>query len=133
MNRWKKFLIRWKDAIAAARTVLKVRKSGEMGCLALTLDDELRDNRFWLAKRDYENQLMQKCIIDGITEGKSPCEWCEEREECAHAECMKKGCDGWWLRFLTEEEEKACEQRAAESSPEEAAEQPAGADADAED
>lgn len=133
MSRWKKFLIRWKDAFAAARTVLKVRKSGEMGCLALTLEDELRADRYWLSKRDYENQLMQKCIIDGITEGASPCWWCEEREDCEHKEHMKGGCGDWWLRFLTEEEERACEQRAEAGGEEAAAEQPARADEDAED
>ena len=107
-----------REQIAATRMIHQVRKSGETGKLALVLEDELVDNRVWLAKRDHENQLMQQCIF-GMMDGKSPCAWCEDFKECrTHAEeeglnmeeC--KGCKDWFLRFLTEEEEKACEQRA---------------------
>lgn len=122
----KNFFTRMKEQIAVARLVRQVRKSGETGKLALVLEDELLDNRSWLAKRDMENQLMQQCIF-GMMEGKSPCGWCEDLKECAKAERVPsgygrtRGCENWFLRFLTPEEEKACEQRAAEKRAEDSA------------
>ena len=106
-------MIHWiKEAIDAATTIRQVRKSGETAKLALVVEEELIDSRNWLAKRDYENQLMQQCII-GTTRYESICDFCEEKAECKKEALGKKGCDGWWLRFLTKEEETACEQRAA--------------------
>jgi len=115
-----------REQIAAARMIRLVRKSGETGKLALVLEEELVDNRVWLAKRDHENQLMQQCIF-GMIEGKSPCEWCEDFKECSalskneqpYGFRFGKGCKDWFLRFLTEEEEKTCEQRATAQSAEE--------------
>ena len=115
-----------REQIAAARMIYLVRKSGETGKLALVLEEELVDNRVWLAKRDQENQLMQQCIF-GMMEGKSPCEWCEDFKECGKLPNDEKlsgffagcGCKDWFLRFLTEEEEKTCEQRATAQSAEE--------------
>ena len=121
MTTWKKFFTRWRDAVSAARTVLAVRKRGVEEPLAIIPDDELRRERIWLASRDYENQLMQQCILS-MTQGKAPCEWCEENAECTRMERYHHGCDGWWLRFLTEEEMTKCEQRAEEGGSEEAAE-----------
>lgn len=113
------------EQIAAARMIRLVRKSGETGKLALVLEEELVDNRVWLAKRDHENQLMQQCIFS-MMDGKSPCEWCEDFKECQALPMgqkvpgflSKKGCKDWFLRFLTEEEEKTCEQRATAQSAE---------------
>ena len=115
-----------REQLAAAWLIRNVRKRGEKGKLALVLEEELLDNRAWLAKRDMENQLMQQCIF-GMMEGRSPCEWCEDYRECSEKTpesaphgCSEKtpesaphGCRDWFLRFLTKEEEEACEQRAA--------------------
>lgn len=111
-------MIHWiKEAIAAARVIRQVRKSGETEKLALVQEAELKDSREWLAKRDYENQLMQQCIA-GMIEGRSPCWWCEECKECKRKEHMSpKGCKEWWLRFLTEQEERRCIARAATPGP----------------
>jgi hypothetical protein len=100
-----------KEAIAAAREIRRVRKSGITEKLALVAEDEIVDNRQWLAQRDWENQLMQRCIA-WMIEGRSPCWFCEECKECKRKEHMKKGCDGWFLRFLTDEEVRKCRARA---------------------
>lgn len=39
-------------------------------------------------------------VIDGMIAGRSPCDWCEDQQECqlqAHAD--GKGCDMWMLAF----------------------------------
>lgn len=100
-----------KEAIAAAREIRRVRKSGITEKLALVDEAELKDNRSWLAQRDYENQIMQQCI-DGMIAGRSPCWWCEECKECKQPQHMKKGYDGWFLRFLTDVEKLKCDVRA---------------------
>jgi hypothetical protein len=102
-----------KEAITAARVIRQVRRSGETEKLAIVQESELQDMRLWLAKRDHENQLMQACIIGG-TKYISPCNWCEENKDCTREQHGGKGCDGWWLRFLTEEEEKSCAERSNE-------------------
>lgn len=103
-----------REAIAAAKVIRQVRKGGETAKLALVQESELQDMRQWLAKRDYENQLMQQCIIGG-TNYISPCNWCEEdKEGCTREQHGKRGCKDWWLRFLTEDEEKHCEERSNE-------------------
>jgi len=105
-------MARWiKEALDAAKVIRQVRKSGEDAKLALVQETEILDNRSWLAKRDYENQLMQQCIA-GMIEGRTPCWWCEECKECKREQHMKKGCKEWWLRFLTDDEERKCEARA---------------------
>ena len=45
-------------------------------------------------------------VILAMIEGKSPCEWCEAREECQLEAKDGKGCSEWWLKF---EEEKTNE------------------------
>lgn len=100
-----------KDALGAAMAVRAVRKAGNNQKLALVEEAELIENREWLAKRDYENQLMQRVII-GTVNYESICLHCEERNECNREQKDKRGCAGWWLRFLTEEEEAACLDRA---------------------
>jgi hypothetical protein len=101
-----------KEGFSAALVIRSIRKSGETAKLALVQEDELTDNRSWLAQRDYENQLMQQCIA-GMIEGRSPCWWCEEEKDCKRDQHMKKGCKEWWLRFLNDEEIRKCEARAA--------------------
>lgn len=110
------FFTRLREALSAFHTVLMVRKSCENRPLAVVLEEEMQEEHRWLAVRDYENQLMQKCITDTTAEGgyKSICEYCEEHRigECKRPQYMKKGCKDWWLRFLTDEENAACEARA---------------------
>ena len=129
MYKMKKLIQLLKDMWSAAQAVRAARKSGVTGSLALMEVVELEEEKLWLAKRDYENQLMQQCIIGSINY-ESPCNWCEEHRlgECRKTQHGGRGCKDWWLRFLTEEEEKACEQRAAASSVPEAAQCGAGAD-----
>lgn len=105
-------MIHWiRDAMSAAKAVRAVRKSGNTAKLALVEEQELLENRQWLAKRDYENQLMQQTII-GTTRYIPICESCEDHEECKREQKDKRGCAEWWLRWLTEEEEAACIERA---------------------
>ena len=104
-----------KDVIAAAKAVREARKAGENGALTLVPEQELWEDKSWLSRRDYENQLMQRCII-GTTMGGgdgSICRYCQEHAEdaCNKDAHMKKGCTDWWLRFLTPEEVEKCEQR----------------------
>ena len=89
-----------KDAIGAARTIRQVRKGGMTEPLALVSAAELDNDRYWLAQRDWENQLMQRCII-GMTLRQSPCEYCEEHAHgCLQPQHNGRGCKNWWLRFL---------------------------------
>ena len=104
-----------KDIIDAAKAVHEARKAGETGPLCIVPEQELWEDKLWLSKRDYENRLMQRCVV-GTTMGGgdgSICRYCEEHAEgeCDKDAHMKKGCTEWWLRFLTEEECKSCEQR----------------------
>ena len=46
---------------------------------------------------------MYNVVIQAMIEGKSPCEWCEEHEECQHTEKDVKGCSDWWLAFTLPE------------------------------
>lgn len=101
-----------KDVIDTARAVKAARKAGAEGNLAIVHEDELLDSRHWLAQRDMENQLMQKCIADMITYENSPCHYCEENNLCKREQHGKRGCKEWWLRFLTDEELEQCAQRA---------------------
>ena len=105
-----------KDTIAAIKAIREARRAGETGPLCVVPEQELVDDKSWLSRRDYENQLMQKCII-GTTMGGgdgSICRYCQEHAEdaCTKDAHMKKGCTDWWLRFLNEKEDDACEQRA---------------------
>lgn len=113
-----------KDVIDATRAIHDARKAGEKGELAVVSLNELWEDKLWLSKRDYENQLMQKCII-GTTMGGgdgSICQYCEEHieGECHKDAYMKKGCTEWWLRFLNDKENELCEQRTKKIFSEEA-------------
>ena len=104
-----------KDTIAAIKAIREARRAGETGPLCVVPEQELVDDKSWLSRRDYENQLMQRCII-GTTMGGgdgSICRYCQEHAEgaCDKDAHMKKGCTDWWLRFLTPEEVEKCEQR----------------------
>ena len=107
-NHWGKWS---QEAKQVARLIKRLRAQGNTEPLALVEEKELLDNRIWLAKRDYENQLMQRVII-GTTKYESICQSCEDHEECKREQKDKRGCEEWWLRWLTEEEEKACIARA---------------------
>lgn len=108
-NHWGKWS---QEAKQVVRLIKKLRAEGNTEPLALVEEKELLDNRVWLAKRDYENQLMQRVII-GTTRYESICQSCEDYEECKREQKDKRGCEEWWLRWLTEEEEKACVERAS--------------------
>ena len=43
--------------------------------------------------------------IDSMIAGGSPCDWCEEQEEC-QLEAKGKGCNGWWLKNVTPTDEE---------------------------
>lgn len=104
-----------KDMLGAIAAVREARKAGVEGPLMVVPEQELWEDKLWLSKRDYENKLMQRCII-GTTMGGgdgSICRYCQEHvdKECHKDAYMKKGCTDWWLRFLTEKENEHCEQR----------------------
>lgn len=107
------YIMRCKEARQVAKLVKQIRKDGVTSNLAIVEEDELLDNRHWLAQRDLENQLMQACIRD-IMDYKTPCNYCEENAECKREQHGKRGCKDWWLRFLTEEEMEFCACRATE-------------------
>lgn len=46
------------------------------------------------------------CIQDMI-DGKSPCTWCEEEEECQLEAKGGKGCHEWWLKYRKAGEQDA--------------------------
>lgn len=48
------------------------------------------------AKQDIQDYI--KCICTMI-EGGSPCQWCEEYEECQLQAKGGKGCTEWWLAY----------------------------------
>lgn len=100
-----------KEQQELAKELRSIRVTGDTRSYALISVDEIMESREWLAQRDYENQLMQKCISDMIG-GKTPCTYCEEYKDCNKKQKDNRGCKGWWLRFLTEDELKACEKRA---------------------
>ena len=43
-------------------------------------------------------------VIDGMIAGKSPCDWCEDLNECQRA-VKGQGCAEWWLRYKEGENE----------------------------
>lgn len=108
-----------KEMLDAAKAVRDARKHGVTDDLVIVPAMELWEDKLWLSKRDYENQLMQRCII-GTTMGGgdgSICRFCQEHAEgaCKKDAYMKKGCTDWWLRFLTDKEDDLCEQRTAQA------------------
>ena len=100
-----------KEQQELAKELRSIRVTGDTRSYALISVDEIMESREWLAQRDYENQLMQKCISEMIGGG-SPCKYCAERDECGKKQKDERGCRGWWLRFLTDDEVKACKDRA---------------------
>lgn len=47
--------------------------------------------------------MAYNAVIQAMIEGKSPCPWCEEHEECQLTAKDVKGCDQWWLSFTPPE------------------------------
>lgn len=37
-------------------------------------------------------------VILGMIDGKSPCDWCEDQQECQR-EVKGRGCAEWWLKY----------------------------------
>ena len=100
-----------KEQKRLARYLKEQRFKGDDRSYALIPVEEILESRIWLAKRNYENKLMQECIADLIG-GLPPCKYCEEYKDCNKKQKNERGCKSWWLRFLTEEEDKACEKLA---------------------
>ena len=61
---------------------------------------------------EYANKLYAldvvayNAVIEGTTEGKSICEWCEDQDECEKTEKGGKGCKEWLLMFNHQEGEE---------------------------
>ena len=100
-----------KEQQELAKELRSIRVTGDTRSYALICVDEILESRIWLAKRNYENKLMQECIADLIG-GLPPCKYCEEYKDCRKKQKNERGCKNWWLRFLTDEEDKACEKLA---------------------
>ena len=69
------------------------------------------------AKKLAEAEYMNKCAaidIQGyvacvlhMIKGGSPCDWCEERNECQlQAKEEGKGCELWWLKYPEKEDQR---------------------------
>lgn len=99
-----------KEMYHAAKAVRAARKLGVTGKLALVEEAELEDTRAWLARNNVERKLLQECI-EGLSKRQSPCLYCQEYAEKScdkinGPELPYRGCENWWLRFLTPEEEE---------------------------
>lgn len=58
-----------------------------------------------------------QCIL-GMIQGGSPCEWCEEQNECQlQAKADGKGCDQWWLRYEEEDENAPVQEDSGHDTP----------------
>ena len=111
-----------KDAIAAAREVRRVRRAGITGELALIAKEDLELKTYETNVDRKYHKLLYQCVED-MAHGKSRCRYCEEYGSCqSKRRGNVRGCPNWWLRFLTEEEDKECKgiyEQAATESPEE--------------
>lgn len=65
------------------------------------LTKQLHDTQIVLDRARAEIKEYNK-VIDSMIAGGSPCDWCEDLEECQR-ECKGKGCSEWWLRYRKEE------------------------------
>jgi hypothetical protein len=60
---------------------------------------------------EYYNTLCKvdiqayNAVIEGTVDGKSICEWCEDRDECEKPEKGGKGCHDWMLMFNKQQED----------------------------
>ena len=67
------------------------------------VSERLRDIEIVLAGAQNDIVLYNQCI-DSMIQGGSPCEFCEDFEECQlQAKADGKGCAQWWLRYSREE------------------------------
>ncbi len=111
-----------KDAIAAAREVHRVRRAGITGELALIAKEDLELKTYETNVDRKYHKLLYQCVED-MAHGRSRCRYCEEYGSCQNKRRGNvRGCSEWWLRFLTEEEDKECKgiyEQAAKESPEE--------------
>ena len=110
------------DAIAAAREVRRVRRAGITGELALIAKEDLELKTYETNVDRKYHKLLYQCVED-MAHGKSRCRYCEEYGSCQNKRRGNvRGCSNWWLRFLTEEEDRECKgiyEQAATESPEE--------------
>jgi len=61
------------------------------------VSQRLTDLEDTLARAEADIKAYNQCI-DGMISGQSPCDWCEDRQEC-QLESKGKGCDLWMLRY----------------------------------
>lgn len=103
MKTWKLF----KELMELCKVVCLVRKEGMKDKLILMPEKDYLDHMMLLNVRNKEIDLLQTCVEKTIAGG-SPCEYCEDLDECK-LDCKDKGCSHWWMRYLTEEELALCE------------------------
>lgn len=96
------------DAVSAAREVRKLRKIGIRGKIIIMLEEDLILQSYETAVDRKQNRLLYQCVED-MAHGRSRCRYCEEYPACKNdRKGDVRGCSDWWLRFLTEDEEKEC-------------------------
>ena len=100
----------WADFIGVFRSVRSMRKSGTRGALMIMQEADyqgiIAEEKRWTAIREAEKELAIRCVEHMIKGGKA-CMYCEERKDCqtSRLAANKRGCDRWWLRYLTEKEQ----------------------------
>lgn len=68
--------------------------------LAAKRIEELED----FNRRSVADIKAYNACIDGMIQGKSPCLWCEEENECQLKDKYGKGCSEWWLKSFTQDD-----------------------------
>ena len=87
----------------------KVRGEYPDDKLAIVPQKDLDEELLWQAQTEMAWKLMHKGIDDMVKKtGVCPREICECRED----DCTPEKCQGFCMRFLTDEEMEACEKRA---------------------
>lgn len=87
----------------------QVRQEYPTEKLAIVPQSDLDDELLWQAQTEMGWKLMHKGFDDMIKKtGVCPREICECRED----DCTPETCQGFCMRFLTEEEEEQCRKRA---------------------